>query len=171
MKHGQRQAEQRQAENRGKVDPRTESQRQRSEGTTGKRIPLGSATKKMTVNDHADQLEGYVPRWINDDGDRINRAIAGGYSPVLKSGITVGEGDNSDTDMSSWVSMSAGTKENGAPMKAFLMKIPRHFYEEDQAAKQRQVDKVDEAINGGQQHLQGQGSYVKKVDYKVNSKI
>jgi hypothetical protein len=44
---------------------------------------------------------------------------------------------------------AVGTNEDGSEITGVLMRIPKELYEEDQAAKQREVDKVDEQIMGG----------------------
>lgn len=115
------------------------------------RVPLGSPTQKLTIRDYGGQLDGYVPRWVNDKGARISQALQGGYEPVLKDDrIAAGAaGEDRNSDMGSWVSQIVGTKEDGSPMRAYLMRIKREWYDEDQKAKQKQVDAIDEAIKGG----------------------
>lgn len=39
-----------------------------------------------------------------------------------------------------------GTQEGGAPQMGYLMEIRQEFYDEDQAIKQAEVDKIDDAI-------------------------
>ncbi|MCF4166341.1 hypothetical protein L2U69_11855 [Zavarzinia compransoris] len=102
------------------------------------RIPLGAPRSKLG----ADQRGGFVRRWVNDTSGRLEQAQAAGYS-------FVGEANAISTDTGSRQSQVVGTREDGTPMRAYLMETPREFYEEDQALKQREVDKVDEAIKGG----------------------
>lgn len=103
-----------------------------------KRTPLGSVEQKMARK----PSPGMVGRWINDVNDRIARALRGDWKHVMEStGI--------DGEEKKPVSMVVGTKEDGTPMVAYYMEIPREFYEEDQAAKLEQVDRIDDAIRHG----------------------
>lgn len=129
------------------------------------RVPLGTPGMKMSIRDYGGQLEGYVPRWINDKGGRIHQALGGGYEPVFKDDrVVAGEsGGDRNSDMGSWVSQIVGTKEDGSPLRAYLMKIKREWYDDDQKAKQQQVDAVDEAIRGGRiNEKAGDGRYLDK---------
>jgi hypothetical protein len=97
------------------------------------RIPFGSPEQKLGVK----QEPGFHYRWFNDnwrkEPGRIQRAKAAGYEVVdePKSGRNV------------------GTNEDGSEIKGVLMRIPNEFYEEDQARKARELDKIDEQIHGG----------------------
>ena len=115
------------------------------------RIPLGAPQLKLQVRDYEGQLQGYVPRWINDEADRINAALNGGYEPVFKTDkLKAGQsGEDLNSDIGSWVSKVVDRHQDGTPKRAYLMKIKREWYEADQQAKQKEVDAVDEAIRGG----------------------
>lgn len=112
-----------------------------------KRVPLGVHHSKMTVP--SDLIpDTHVGRWINDDDNRINQAVAGGWDFVTRTNNSHVGGDHNDknTDIGSRISQVVGTKKGGDIMRAYLMKIPREWYEEDQARKQKDVDMIDEAI-------------------------
>lgn len=135
------------------------------------RVPLGTPDMKLGIRDYGGQLEGFVPRWINDKGGRIHDALTGGYEPVFKDDqVLAGEvGENRNSDMGSWVSQIVGTQEDGSPMRAYLMKIKREWYEEDQQAKQKRVDAVDEAIRGGRiNEKAGDGRYLDRDRTSIN---
>jgi hypothetical protein len=51
-----------------------------------------------------------------------------------------------NTDLGTGVSMVV---ERGTGRRAFLMRIDRALFEEDQAAKQQKVDEIDNAIRSG----------------------
>jgi len=106
----------------------------RAETGRRERIPLGTPQQKLS----APTREGYVRRWINDDADRIHRAKAGGYDFVTDEIKTDGPGAR--------VERFVGRKEDGTPMKAFLMEVPQAFYDEDQKAKQKPADDFDAAL-------------------------
>ena len=60
-------------------------------------------------------------------------------------------------------------KEDGQPMRAYLMAIDEDLYQEDQAEKQKEVDQIDTHIHsgaiGGTKPGQD-GRYVKDINYK-----
>ena len=97
------------------------------------RVPFGVPVKRFNAPDE----DGYVYRVFNDnwrkEPGRIQRAKMAGYEmvPHERSGEAV------------------GTNEDGSEIQGVLMRIPKELYEEDQAAKQREIDKVDEQIMGG----------------------
>jgi len=128
------------AHGRYRREPRTESEELREE-----RIPLGGQRLRLELRGYDEQLEGYVPRWINDDGDRIIRALEGGYEPVFQNG----RGKVADTDMGSWVCKTVGTARDNSPQRAYALKIREDLYEEDQAAKRRTIEDIEREIKGG----------------------
>jgi len=96
-------------------------------------VPFGVPVKRF----NAPEEDGYVYRVFNDnwrkEPGRIQRAKMAGYEMVAheRSGEAV------------------GTNEDGSEITGVLMRIPKEVYEEDQAAKQREIDKVDSQIMGG----------------------
>lgn len=80
-------------------------------------------------------------RFVNDDGDNVQDKIDNGWEPVEKSETQVGdkrvESSNSEGSI---VRVSVGQGK-----KAVLMKIPKDWYDEDQAIKQEAVDATENA--------------------------
>lgn len=150
--------EQRDSRGRGTADTRKE------------RIPFGVQHSRLTV---ANPDPNYVYRWVNDDGrGRIDRATAGGYEFVqADSDQKVGTGSaDGNSDVGSRVSRIVGTQEGGAGMRAYLMRIKREWYEQDQKAKQALVDQIDSAIKRGDAHRSGDDNrYVPKAGISVNT--
>lgn len=101
------------------------------------RIPLGQQKPKMARV----ARPGMVGRWVNDVGGRIDAARQAGYEHVMETVTPDGEKKP--------VSMTVGTAESGGPLTAFYMEIPEKFYREDQKAKLKPVDEVDNAIRHG----------------------
>jgi hypothetical protein len=97
------------------------------------------------------KFRGVVPRWINDRGDRLSDAQRGGYSfendPSV--GAAVGTAGTNDVGakpgIDSRISRVVGTDESGKPIRAYLMTIPKEFFDEDQAAK---ADAITEKEKG-----------------------
>lgn len=82
---------------------------------------------------------GFEYRIVNDDGDRISQFEEMGYEIVKDQNIKVGDRRiASPTKEGSPVQVSVG---NG--MKAFVMRIPKDWYDEDQAAKAKHVDDIE----------------------------
>jgi len=110
-----------------------------------KRTPLGVMRGKLD----AKIPDGFVGRWINDEGNRISAAIQGGWE-FMKGGEPVGQGPvDLNSDLGSYTSQIAGTKDDGSPLRTYLMVIKREWYEEDQREKQRPVDEIDNQIRRG----------------------
>lgn len=143
-----------QQRSRQDVDPNApamDSQRVRAE-TRSERVPLGVPRRQLEVP----QREGYRRRWVNDDGKgRLQAALRGGYSYVADPSLRVGE-DDGQSRSDSRVSRIVGRTQDGKPMRAFLMELPRELFEEDQRSKQSALDEVDRAIRKGRLVPQGE---------------
>jgi len=103
------------------------------------RVPFGMPVKRF----NAPEEDGYVYRVFNDnwrkEPGRIQRARSAGYELVQheRSGESV------------------GTNDDGSEIKGVLMRIPKELYDQDQALKQREIDKVDEQIYQGKFKTEG----------------
>lgn len=114
-----------------------------------KRTPLGSLRLKMSVEGNFD---GYHTHWINDVNTNLHEAQQAGYEFVERD--EAGQiGDKNLTpgnqDLGSMVSRVVGTKSDGTPQHAYLMKLPQEFYEEDMAELEKRNSQIDEAIQSG----------------------
>ena len=81
-------------------------------------------------------------RIVNDTGDRIQQFLDAGYELVDANSVRVGDKRVNQ-------STPEGTKAQvsvGGGQKAFVMRIPKEYYEEDQAAKQAEVNRLEESI-------------------------
>ena len=107
-----------------------------------KRRRLGAAEFKLS----APERPGFVRRYVNDAGNRIQNFKEAGYD-FVHDGETVANATGAATD--SRVRQLVGTKENGAPLYAYLMEQNKEFYDEDQTAKAAQLDKTDATIRRG----------------------
>jgi hypothetical protein len=103
-----------------------------------KRTPIGTRNI-LSVEGKED---GYVYRIVNDEGDRIQKFIDGGYEIVNASDVRVGDKRvNSATP--------EGTKAQvavGGNLKAYVMRIREEWYKEDQATKQEHVNKLEQSL-------------------------
>ena len=141
--------------------------RPRDRSSRKERIPLGVARARLAV---ADRDPNYEYRWMKGSADRLAAAENGGYEYV-ESPVKVGEGaKDGNTDMGSRVSQVVGHNTDGSPRRDYLMRIPKEFYREDQAAKQAEIDKVDAAIKRGDAHKHGDDNrYVPKEGIRIRT--
>lgn len=109
-----------------------------------KRIPVSAASRDILTVEHTD--DSFVYRWVNDSSGRIQKFINGGYVHVTKedagmigSGHMAGDANTQGEYI---------TKYMGQETVAYLMRIPKHLYDEDQQAKHRQIDEVESRIYG-----------------------
>lgn len=99
-----------------------------------KRIPVGGHRNILTV---ANKDPNYVYRWVLDTPGRLEAFKEGGYEVVTKD-MEVGD---STVDKSSQLG-SAVTMVRGVSTLV-LMRIPKEWYDEDQAAKQADIDALE----------------------------
>jgi len=124
--------------NTGKV--KTRSRRNTFNGTEG----------KMRVANAVPSNENW--HWINDSPGRINQAVDGGYEFVTAAeagGMTNSNATDRNVDLGDKVRVLVGRQEDGGPLFAYLMKIPKDWFEEDQSSIQQRNDMVDDAIRRG----------------------
>ena len=106
-----------------------------------KRVPLHEQARNRLTIDGLDK-DRYEYRFINDIGSRIERFKNAGWE-VDPSSREVGVADVKHTN----VSLGTGTVANaGQGTKAVLMRIPKEYYNEDQKAKQREIDLAEQAM-------------------------
>jgi hypothetical protein len=102
------------------------------------RVPVGQRNV-LTVKG---QDPNYVYRVVNDVDDRVAQFLEGGYELVDKDSTDVGDKRVSQ-------GTAIGSKQEvsvGQGIKAKIMRIPKEWYEEDQARKQSFVNKQEASI-------------------------
>ena len=83
----------------------------------------------------------YEYRIINDSGDRVQEFLDAGYELVEKDSVRVGDKRvNAATAEGSKAHLSVGQGQ-----KAFVVRIKKEWYQEDQARKQAHVNQLEEA--------------------------
>lgn len=97
--------------------------------------------------------EGYVMRWRNDKDDRIQSLLDRGWEHVQKTdGVTPGDPDVSNEtgqDLGTVVSKVVGAEDDGRPIKSYLLKIKKEWYEEDRKEKDEYLDALEKQIMDG----------------------
>lgn len=107
------------------------------------KAPSGRVTRTPVGSRNILTVKGkdpnYVYRIVNDEEDRVARFKEGGYELVPDEAVKVGDNRaNGASSMSSMKQLSVG-----GGRKAYLMRIRKDWYEEDQKDKQKQVDAME----------------------------
>src|ERR1700687_4279045 len=85
--------------------------------------------------------ENFEPRFVLDKDYRIAMFLEAGYELVKPNGSSVGEKTvETSSGLDSRVSKSTGGR------KLYLMQLPMKFYKEDQLAKQKQIDDMEQSM-------------------------
>ena len=119
------------------------------------RIPFGTPTRRFIIPEEDQKQFHYHifnDNWRKEPG-RIERAKMAGYELV--------EHDRSGDN--------AGTNDDGSEIRQVLMRIPKEMYEADQAAKNKEMDKVDEQITRGK-FKTGENTYLPSGEIKTEVK-
>jgi hypothetical protein len=84
----------------------------------------------------------YHYRIVNDVDDRIERLKIAGYE-IAEEKVGIGDPGVENSN----ISLGSGARMHvGKGVKAVLMKIPKELFQEDQKAKQREIDAKEAAI-------------------------
>jgi len=125
------------------------------------RVPLGGVKSKLQLSE-ADRKEfdrrGMVPRWINDDGGRLEAAKAGGYNyvdPKYATSLGAGVINQGNTEVGSVVSkIVTRASADGPAVKGYLMEIRKKYYDADQKLKEERNARVDQALHIGEREAE-----------------
>lgn len=111
--------------------------------TRTKRTPIGTKSRLAVYN----KDPNYEYRFVNDVRDRVAIFQENGWEPVLASENQVGDKrvDNPSA-IGSVASVMVGVTGHSDAGKAVLMRIPKDWYAEDQAAKAALVDAREQTM-------------------------
>jgi len=101
------------------------------------RVPVGGKRNITTVNDTP---SGFKDRWVNDGNGRLDRFKKAGYEHVPAADI----GDSGVDE--SHAQAGIVSRDMGKGVTAYLMRQREDYFNEDQAAKQRDVDSTEDSI-------------------------
>lgn len=110
-----------------------------------KRVPVHKQSAIAVTN----KDPNFVYRIVNDSEGRVDQFLKGGY--VIADDNATSEDDRiqSASTMGSVNRMVVNRGRDADTKHAVLMKIPREMYEEDQLAKQAQVDETAASFDPG----------------------
>lgn len=123
---------------------------------TNKRTPIGTRSVLR-----AEQREGYVRRFVNDEPGRIKMFEEAGYQIV-----TDGSAPSDRNVGDSLGTGSVVSKHVGGGTRAVLMEIPVEFYEEDMKAKEDLVKAKEAMMLNNEDGKMPDGIYGKGVAVK-----
>ena len=132
------------------------SKERTSERKKAKRQRIGFGEYRTRLQLSAEELKafdesGYVPRWVNDVDGRVERFKAAGYEFAdPEEALSVGQSEihQGNSDLGTRVSKIV-SRGGGEPVRAYLMKQRKDWYEEDQLVKEEQNAQVDRALKEG----------------------
>lgn len=114
---------------------------EKTQQTTAKVRPKRTPISKRNILSVEGKDPNYHYRIVNDTGDRIQAFKDAGYETVLASDVRIGDKRiNSATPEGSVAQVSVGGGQ-----KALLMRIPKEWYEEDQATKQTEINRLEQS--------------------------
>lgn len=117
--------------------PETREEEETRAEPRAERIPLGARRQRLG----APLRKGYARRWINDSPGRVEHA-------EKRSGWTFVTKKDEEGREERW-SEIVGVNDDGNPLRAYLMEIPKEFYDQDQAEKQTPLDEFDKQLRRG----------------------
>lgn len=112
-----------------------------------RRRNLDGNRNRMAVNESLMEREKYEYRFINDIGSRVHDLTVNDDWEV----VTDRNGDlkTDGAQQGAQVSLNAGTAQDGKPMQAILVRKLKSYYNDDFAARQRQIDDQEAALKQG----------------------
>jgi len=122
-----------QLETRGRVSRADEQLPERR-----KRTEIDMTGKRLAVRSELLDFDKYKYRWINDADVRLFRLTKQDDWEVMTQNGAALKDDN--TDLGDGISIPVGTKPDGSPMRAYLCRKLRRFYDDDQKMKQTELD-------------------------------
>jgi len=115
----------------------------------------------------------YELRWVNDVSGRVSDKYDEDWDYVSRTELSRAPGDDSITEggLGDRVSKVVGTGEGGSPMRAYLMKKRREFYEEDKTEKEKAIDEREAGIFRGTHDVDDADSMYLHRDTRVPKRI
>lgn len=140
----------------------TRGRRSRSEEATverRRRQDIDTVGKRLAVNTALLDHDRFAYRFINDAPARLYAMTQQDDWDIVKVDGAVVKPDN--TDLGDAVSIVVGTKPDGSPLRSYLCRKPRRFFEEDRKKRQTDLDEqLAQLRRGNTAAGEAQGDYV-----------
>lgn len=129
----------------------------RAEGRRRK-VGGGIVGQRLGVSESMLDFNNFAYRWINDAPARLHAKTQSDDWDIVRNDGGVKE-DNAD--LGNAVSYIVGTNKDGSPMRAYLCRKPKTYFDEDQTAKHAELDRqLAELRRGNDRDGQTQSDYV-----------
>lgn len=89
--------------------------------------------------------KGFVYRWLNDTNNRLHAKTKQDDWDVVNETID----PTKDNGEGTAVRRPVGTKQDGSPLFAYLVRKPEDYYREDKAKEQEQIKEQEDALKRG----------------------
>lgn len=128
---------------------RTKSPREREDDLGGPRLKLS------VIGD----IPGYTMYWENDEDGRIEQLLFEGFDFVEPGEVNRAADLVADMDLGSRISRYVGRREDGSPLRAYLLKLPTDMWNKRKLREQSQTDEWDDQIRNGRMKPQDRNQY------------
>ena len=131
---------------------RKESQRKDKDAPRERTKSFGGPRMKMAVRG---EIPGFHLYWENDDEGAIEQLLYEGFEFVrpdevgMQSATMSKKAIVADTDVTNRVSRYVGKKDDGSPLRAFLLKCPEELWAEREQHRYDAANERDAAIRAG----------------------
>lgn len=126
--------------------PAVRRESQRPTAARARSDNFGGARLKLAV---AGEIPGYHLYWANDEAGEVEQLLYEGFEFVSPDEVRMKSAVVADVDTANKISKYVGKDEQGAPLRAFLLKCTDELWEERQAIIQEQPDAWEGAIQSG----------------------
>lgn len=121
-----------------------------------KRTDIDTTGKRLAVPTHLLDHEKYVYRFMNDTDTRLMQMTKHDDWDVMAN-----DGSVASSDLGNAITRPVGVKPDGSPLKAYLCRKLRRFYDDDQKMKQTELDEQLARLRQGNDANGGpQGDYI-----------
>lgn len=104
-----------------------------------RRVPVSGNRDILTVYN---KEPGFVYRWVQDVGSRVNKYIQGGYEVAPDNGLIIGDARTGVA--SPHGSAIVATSKDGSTL--ILLRIKDEWYKEDQDSKEAEIEANEETM-------------------------
>lgn len=124
-----------------------------------RRNDIETVGKRLAVNASLLDYDRFSYRFINDAPARLFQMTQQDDWDIVKQNGDIVKNDS--TDLGDAVSVVVGTKPDGSPLRSYLCRKPRKFYDDDQKKKQTDLDEqLAQLRRGNTKAGDLQGDYV-----------
>lgn len=139
----------------------TERRRRNTDALSGRR-------RRLSVDESKLDRENFEYRWVNDEpvSPRVyDLTTNDDWERVTdRDGALKADG----TGMGAEVATPAGTGETGSPVRAVLLRKRKDWHDEDQAAKQRHIDALEQGMNArATPGVNAEGFYAPEREHRI----